>query len=271
MKVYGIRREFKKVNRFAPVIFESGGKFYVQKTKNEFQFYFELEEISEEEILIIEDGNEYNEEFTSCIYGFFDTNENVICGTQQEIFDYLLLKMDEVDDRLVKLKISRILNLNGKTKKLEIDRDRYFKQKNININFDDEKKYVSIQDLSQETKKLLNTTISRYSKKIDDNESLDWNQIILSEPNEHNNLYLDRFRFPLSEVFDILIKTDYNKDLTKNLIERHNTIVSYNIENNLADIEDEDSLEDPENLDDVDIKSIVDFVKNKNKWKEKHS
>ncbi len=265
MRVYGIKKEHKKENRFAPVIFESGGNFYCQKTKNEFQFFFEPEEISENEILKITNGNDYDDEFNSCIYGFFDHDQNVICGTQQEIFDYLFVKMNEIDDRLVKLKISRILNLNGKTKKLEIDRDLYFKQKNVNINFDDQTKFVSIQDLSQKTHNLLNSTISRYSKKIDDNTDLNWNHIILSEPNEHNNLYLDRFRFPLSEVFDILIKTEYNKELTRNLIERHNSIVSYTIENNFTDIESE---EDP---DEVDIKSIVDFVKNKNKWKEKRS
>ncbi|CAM1342697.1 hypothetical protein [Tenacibaculum amylolyticum] len=264
MKVYGIKKEFKKENRFAPVIFKSGKDFYTQKTKNEFQFFFEPEEIPEDQILKIPNGNEYDANFSSCIYGFFDNNQNVICGTQQEIFDYLFTKMDEIDDRLVKLKISRILNLNGKTKKLEIDRDLYFKQKNININFDDQTKFVSIQDLSQDTKKLLNSTIDRYSKKIHDNEDLNWNHIILSEPNEHNNLYLDRFRFRLSEVFDLLIKTDHNKDLTKNLIERHNTIVSFNIENKLA------RLDTIEEADDAHIKSIVDYVKNKNKWKEKH-
>ena len=62
-----------------------------------------------------------------------------------------------------------------------------------------------------------------------------------------------------------LVSSEYNKELTKNLIERHNSIVSYNIENKFAE---EESIEEQ---DEVDIKSIVDFVKNKNKWKEKHS
>lgn len=258
MKIVGTLKNSIKDNRFVPVIFESEGTFFSQKTNNEFQYFFEKMKVNKDEIFRVEINKEYSEDFGDLVLGFHDKNGEILFGTNQELFIYLYKKMDEINDSLVKLKISRALNLNGQTKKLEIDRDVFFSKKNIKVNFNDDSNYVTIDKLSHKTEFLLNKKLDNYSEKILNNRDLNWSQIIFCEPDEENNIYIDKFRFSLTEVFDLLLKNNKNEKLKTTLIDKHNAIVSYNIENKYENL----SLNEEDT--NFKVKNAIRFIKQKN-------
>ncbi len=258
MRVIGTLKDSIKKNRFVPVIFESNGVFYSQKTKNEFQYFFEKLDVTENEIFKSEESKYYPDDLKQLVYGFCENIDEILFGTNQELFIYLFNKMDEINDSLVKLKISRALNLNGQSRKLEIDRDIFFSKKNIKIDFDDKSNYVTIDKLSDKTEELLNSRLENYSCKIQENNDLKWSQIVLSEPNENNNIYIDKFRFRLTEVFDLLLKHNKNEKLKTTLIDKHNAFVSYNIENNFEHLSVDSDIKHFE------IDNAINFIKQKN-------
>ncbi|MGB1314881.1 MAG: hypothetical protein ACPG4Y_02615 [Chitinophagales bacterium] len=257
MKAYGILKKRLKNNRFATPIFTEKNTFFIQSSSNGFNSKFKEVNIKEEEIKKIDFNKEFDKGLSEKILCFYEKNNTKI-GIKDDLFKHLLEKLDEINDIVVKVKISEELNLNGKMEKYKTKRDVFFKEKNIDIKFPNNDNFLTIAGIEESSKPLLDKTIENYSLKIHNSTiDLEWDDVLLTNTSEKDDFIIDKFRFNLSNVFDVIQTNKKNKDLCCYLINKHNSEISFNIENSYIN-------ENIENKSLNNFNNIKEFIKSKN-------
>ena len=265
MKIFGVDRKQIKTNRFITLVFSDGTEHFVQKRKNDFQYFFmkvnlnrkELEDIKQLKI-----NKSFEKNYDQCIFGFVDNSKRIKCGTSEDLFDFFYKKIDEVNDRIVKIKIAETIFLNGFSTKLRLERDEYYNSRGIQITFRDSRKFLPI-DSIKKTPNVFESYLKKYRNHLDKYADLKWEYIVYTNPfDESDDFYLDKFRFRLAEVFSYLVDNQMEMELSKELITKHNSIVSYNVETSERKNENNEDNLDAKVLEK--IKSISSFVKENN-------
>ncbi len=255
MKSYGIIKRRLKDNRFATPVFTDDNKLFIQQSNNGLNCKFVEVDIKEEDVKKIDIIKEFDDSLSEPILCFYE-KDNIQIGKKDELFIFLLKKLDEIQDVIVKVRISEVLNLNGKTLRYKKERDDFFLKKKIDIQFPNKDNFLTVPKKGFCFDRLMNRTIEKYAEKINDiTIDLKWDDVLLTSIDNKDDFIIDKFRFELSDVFDNLIKNQKNIDLSYYLINKYNSEIDFYIENT-KEISREKTVQ---NLD-----SIKEFIKLKN-------